>query len=121
MTNWVKEVKECDTSNLFRRLRERVRSDCIERNQDLGDEFVKFENDATRQFNVVACKGDGRIQFIHSGKRILVRDGKDRDILYACPVINKFNECMYEVGNEQLHAWQLSKRVLFGLFFPDNM
>ena len=71
MTNWVKEVKECDTSNLFRRLRERVRSDCIERNQDLGgDEFVKFENDATRQFNVVVCKGDGRIQFIHSGKRI---------------------------------------------------
>ena len=55
MTNWVKEVKECDTSNLFRRLRERVRSDCSERNQDLGDEFVKFENDATRQFNVVAA------------------------------------------------------------------
>lgn len=126
--NWVKARAKCNAEEMFKRLRDVVRSDC-----DAAGDFceeapvlrgIEYQNDADKHFTVIRQPPDKprdtRV-FRLERKGITVYDGNDKKLFRVVPWLGPEDECVFESddGNHTYRAWEVSRRALEGLFFRD--
>lgn len=126
--NWVKARAKCNAEEMFKRLRDVVRSDCEEARDAYEDapvlQGIEYRNDADKHFTVIhqppEKSRDTRV-FRLENKGITVYDGNDKKLFRVVPWLGADDECVFESddGNHRYRAWEVSRRALEGLFFKD--
>ena len=119
---------KCNAAEMFKRLRDVVRSDCEEARGSCEAvpalKGIEFRNDADNCFKVIrqppSSVNDVRAFSLQS-ESVVVCDDDDRVLFRVNPRLNSDDECVFESEDwsRTYRAWEVSRKALEGLFFKD--
>ncbi len=114
---WVEERSQCTTYELFRQLARRVKSDVEKRNDMLSRIDFGYEDNGRDDYFVVISRQGGRMVRFLVTDHIAVSSERLDVAFEARAVYTADGECRLQVGDKQLHLWQVARLALEEMFF----
>jgi len=125
--DWVTARINCSAVGMLEVLRDAARANTAARNKyrpegvTKGDRFGFNDRQGERGFSVWDSWGKERrgVDFTLEGNEINVITGNDATSFKALLTLADTGQCKFKVGDQELDAWHVLKRVLEPLFFRD--
>ena len=126
--DWVTARKNCNPTELFQKLRQKIERDIAVRNTQLDEQVYGFSFNSEKSNKFVAYvngEGSGRprasVAFRLKGSEIRAVDtteAAETELFVGRPYLLSSGDCTLDIGGEPHALWQVSRRALEDLLFP---